>query len=227
MENNSWVVYIHKNKINGKVYVGITHFADNPNKRWVNGNGYRQSSLIYKAIVKYGWNSFSHIVLCRTSKQKACLLEQALIHLYKSKGLSYNIGLGGEGSESFSEETKNKLRQYTPWIKGKHHTDESIEKIRQASKRPCSEETKRKIGDSNRGANNGMYGKTISDKLKLKLKLIASKPVLQLDKDNTVIAEFASASEAERYLGVKGNHVSCCCLGKRSSAYGYKWRYKV
>lgn len=227
MRDRSWLVYLHKNKTNGKVYVGITHFTDNPNKRWCNGNGYRQSSLIYKAFVKYGWNNFSHTVLCRTSKHEACILEQSLIHLYKSKGLSYNIGLGGEGSESFSEETKNKLRQYTPWIKGKHHTEESIEKIRQASRRPCSEETKKKIGNSNRGINNGMYGKPISEELKLKLKSILSKPVLQLDKDDNIIAEFSSASEAEKYLGVKGRHISCCCTGKRSSAYGYKWRYKI
>lgn len=226
MRDKSWLVYIHKNNINGKVYVGITHFVDNPNRRWINGNGYRHSSLIYKAFSKYGWDNFSHIVLCKTSKQTACLLEQTLISLYKARNLSYNIGLGGEGSESFSEETKNKLRAYTPWIKGKHHTQEVIEKIRQASRRPCTEETKKKIGESNRGSKNGMYGKALSEEAVHKIKNALSKPVLQIDKYGTIIAEFPSAIEAERRLGVKGNHIGCCCVGKRHSAYGYKWRYK-
>ena len=38
--------------------------------------------------------------------------------------------------------------------------------------------------------------------------------------------EFPSATEAERLLGVKGKHISCCCNGKRKTAYGYKWSYK-
>lgn len=65
---------------------------------------------IYKAALKYGWDTFSHVILCKTTKERACLLEQSFIKLYKSRGLSYNIGLGGEGTESFSDETKEKLK---------------------------------------------------------------------------------------------------------------------
>lgn len=52
-----------------------------------------------------------------------------------------------------------------------------------------------------------------------------SKPVLQINKNtNEVIAEFPSIKEVERQLGI--SHISECCLGKRNTAGGYKWKYK-
>ena len=54
MREKSYIVYLHINKINRKIYVGITKYADNPNRRWMNGNGYKKDSIIYKAINKYG-----------------------------------------------------------------------------------------------------------------------------------------------------------------------------
>ena len=59
MEN--YKVYIHRNKINGKVYIGIT--KQKPENRWRNGKGYKQNIKFYRAIEKYGWNNFEHIVL--------------------------------------------------------------------------------------------------------------------------------------------------------------------
>lgn len=71
-----------------------------------------------------------------------------------------------------------------------------------------------------------MFGKTHSKETVQAIILRFSKPVVQLDKYNNVIGEFSSASSAEKYLGVKGNHISCCCTGKRKTAYGYRWKYK-
>ena len=53
-----------------------------------------------------------------------------------------------------------------------------------------------------------------------------SKTVLQIDKNtNEVIAEFPSTMEIKRQLGFAFTNISACCLGKRKTAYGYKWRY--
>ena len=140
------------------------------------------------------------------------LLEKTLVKYYKSRNLSYNITDGGEDS--------------IPSMLGRHHTDEAKKKISEAGKRPCTEQTKRKIGLANRGSNNGMYGKPISDYARKLVIERFSKAVLQLDLDDNIINRFSSASEAERYLNGKGSHVSCYCLGKRKTAYGYKWKYE-
>ena len=59
---DNYKVYVHVNKINGKLYIGLTK-SKNPNRRWENGNGYRNNILFNRAIQKYGWDSFEHIVL--------------------------------------------------------------------------------------------------------------------------------------------------------------------
>lgn len=51
-----------------------------------------------------------------------------------------------------------------------------------------------------------------------------SKPVLQLDKDNSILAEFISIQEAQRQLNI--SHIWDCLVGKRQTAGGYRWRYK-
>jgi len=53
---NNYTIYIHKNKINGKVYIGQT--GQDPKKRWDNGNGYKTCSRFWNAIQKYGWDNF-------------------------------------------------------------------------------------------------------------------------------------------------------------------------
>lgn len=177
-----------------------------------NGHGYTKCKKFYNAIIKYGWDNFKHIVLCKTCKDRALLLEKTLVKYYKSRNLSYNITDGGEDS--------------IPSMLGRHHTDEAKKKISEAGKRPCTEQTKRKIGLANRGANNGMYGKPISDYARKLVIERFSKAVLQLDSNDNIINRFSSASEAERHLNGKGSHISCCCLGKRKTAYGYKWKYE-
>lgn len=54
------------------------------------------------------------------------------------------------------------------------------------------------------------------------------KPIIQMDLDNNFIREFNSAQEATKYYGIKDlyKHISACCVGRRKTAYGYKWRYK-
>jgi hypothetical protein len=51
-----------------------------------------------------------------------------------------------------------------------------------------------------------------------------SKPVLQMEMNGNVIAEFPSIQEAQRVLSI--SHIWDCIVGKRKTAGGYKWRYK-
>ena len=93
---SNYSVYIHTNKINGKVYIGITR--QKPERRWQNGFGYADT-YFGNAINKYGWDNFEHnVIVTNVSKEKACKIEQNLIALYKSddKVHGYNIAKGGQ-----------------------------------------------------------------------------------------------------------------------------------
>ena len=50
MSEKKWTIYLHKNKVNGKVYIGQT--CQDVLKRWDNGKGYITSSKFYNAILK-------------------------------------------------------------------------------------------------------------------------------------------------------------------------------
>lgn len=114
MDENNWNIYIHINKINNKKYVGIT--SKEPMKRWgKNGIHYKRQNF-YKAIEKYGWDNFKHIVLYKNFTEKdAKEKEVLLIKLFKTndKNFGYNITLGGDGCYGYkpTEETIEKLRK--------------------------------------------------------------------------------------------------------------------
>ena len=124
-------VYKHANRINGKVYIGITHY-ENPNDRWRNGLGYKpygknSVSHLHYAIEKYGWENFkSEILYSGLCFQEACNKEIELIKQYNATDSRYGYNKHAGGFAGV----------------------------------PLPESTKRKISLANRGANNGMYGKT-------------------------------------------------------------------
>lgn len=126
MENN-YTVYIHKNIVNGKCYVGLTR--QNCEERWRMGKGYKTQIKFYRAIQKYGWDKFEHLIVATNLTEiEASQLEQELIQKYDSCNNGYNVDLGGSTT---------------------NHSPETIEKIRQKNiGRKCSEETKQKISES-------------------------------------------------------------------------------
>lgn len=89
--------YVYKHTVpNGKVYIGVT--KQNPNRRWRNGHGYKDSVLFFNAIIKYGWINISHEILKEgLSSEDAYALEKYYISFFKSndKNFGYNITSGG------------------------------------------------------------------------------------------------------------------------------------
>lgn len=147
-EIKSYCIYKHT-ALNGKIYIGLT--CQRPEKRWDNGNGYRRSKYFYTAIEKYGWNNFTHeILFSGLSKEEAESKEIELIAFYKSnqREFGYNIDNGGKAKGRCSEETKQLISQIQ---KGRKQKPETIQKrINSKIGYHHSEETKAKIGNSNR-----------------------------------------------------------------------------
>lgn len=145
-----YTVYLHRNKSNNKVYVGIT--STTPNKRWKNGWGYSNQPLFHNAIQKYGWDGFVHeIVATELSREDACELEKQLISTYRShdRDFGYNIDLGGFARGRVSEQTKQLLREKNL---GRKMSKESRMKMSDAKKGiPLSEEHKKKLSVSLKG----------------------------------------------------------------------------
>lgn len=234
--SDKYFVYMHTNKINGKVYVGITQ-QNPPQKRWNNGWGYRhRNPYFYRAITKYGWkDGFTHeIIFKNISKEIACKIEQMLIKKCKKLGISYNLANGGEGVEAFPECAKEKLRQYKGPLAsqyGKKHTQEQrklqseILKNRWRNHRDLMMEAVRKGTLKKIGKKINIPEATrikMSEESRQRLSI----PVVMLDSNNNFIREFSSCKEAEQFFNGKSHHIGCVCKGVRKTAYGYKWKYK-
>jgi len=60
----TWIIYKHTLLISenaGKAYIGQT--CTSTKDRWHNGKGYRNCTIFWRAIKKYGWDNFSHEIL--------------------------------------------------------------------------------------------------------------------------------------------------------------------
>ena len=192
------IIYIHRNKINGKCYVGQT--VQDPKMRWLGGDGYlskyedgtyRQSKFA-RAIIKYGWDNFEHIILSEiyTNQDALNAAEIATIAKYDSFNDGYNATVGGDnfgiepwnkglsGQYTLSEEHKRKIGAGN---KGKVVSEETKRKISEARKgkpsplkgkkgKARSEETKRKISETAKGNPSPMKGKKHSEEAKRKMR---------------------------------------------------------
>ena len=96
-KDKRYIVYVHENKINHMVYVGITSHSDH-NMRWRNGNGYK-GTYFYNAIQKYGWDGFTHkVVMEGLTQEEAFQAEKRLIKELRAsdRRYGYNIADGGQ-----------------------------------------------------------------------------------------------------------------------------------
>lgn len=108
---------------NDKLYFGITSMI--PEKRWGNnGYCYRHQVLFYRAIQKYGWDNFQHIIIAKgLTQEKAYKMERDLIFMFQSNNSSfgYNITAGGDGVNGYHHTDKAKQRLSKYAIKHKSH----------------------------------------------------------------------------------------------------------
>ena len=230
--NNTYTVYMHKNKINSKVYIGIT--SKLPQLRWgKNGKGYK-SQIFYNAILKYGWDNFEHKILYTgLSNDDANSKEIELISVYKSNNhkYGYNVSIGGDKSvKGLYDISKNNRHIFQYDLKGNFIKEwKSINSI----KRDLGIENCNIISCCNGRlgyCNNFQWRYTYYEKLDIaktrsqKIKESKYKIVYQYDYNGNFLKSYDSVIETEKD-GFGYKNISACCLGKRLSAYGFRWSY--
>lgn len=212
-----YTVYMHVNKTNGKKYIGIT-CQSKPQRRWSNGEGYKQQRRFYNAIKSYGFDGFDHIILEHDlTKEEAEEKEQYYIRKYKSNNLEYgyNIENGGHVNKYTDEQRKHMSIVHT----GRVASEESKKKMSIVMRgkstewligRKTSEETKAKMSAKHTGVQNARARK-----------------VYQYDLQGNFVAEYEYMDLIKDVLGIKStSRISRCCLGQRKKAHNFMWSYE-
>ena len=122
------IVYAHITP-SAKMYIGVTSQTLS-NRFGKDGYGYRNCTLFWRAIQKYGWDNIKHITIFDDLPYEVALLvEQALIQKYSTNDpkFGYNLTAGGEGILGYKY-TPEQLVNHRYWL-GKHHTDETKRKL--------------------------------------------------------------------------------------------------
>ena len=96
-----YIIYIHKNKINNKVYIGQT--SETLERRSRGGKGYKGCSYFYNAIEEYGWDNFEHFILEQNlTSDEADAKERFWINAFDSTNpeKGYNLLPGGKKTQT-------------------------------------------------------------------------------------------------------------------------------
>jgi hypothetical protein len=147
---NVMIIYKTVNVLNGKFYVG----QDSKNNPEYLGSG----TVLKRAIENHGRNNFikETLEVCST-QQELNEREKYWIKETKAQELGYNIAEGGQGGNTYSEETKQKVSEF---FKGRYVSPETIEKRKETRRKreqenpdryKQTEERKKAIGDFHRG----------------------------------------------------------------------------
>lgn len=163
----TYKVYYLKNKINNKVYFGVTS-ADNPENRWKELYRHNNNKL-HQDLLEYGLNNFDKDIIKEFNNSKEALkLESEFITKYDTTNSlkGYNIFTNKENSHHNSEYLENLSKRTS----GKNNprygvalSEETRKKISESEKgRILSEETKQKISKANKN-------KIISEETRQKL----------------------------------------------------------
>jgi group I intron endonuclease len=175
-------IYMFKNLINGKRYVGSSENLARRFREYFNTNYLLRNTCmyIYRALLKHGYTNFSLTILEYCEPYKCLEREKYYLDLFKEKK-KYNISLDPSAPMS-----------------GRQHFEESKQKISDSMiGLKHSDETKQIMSDAKKGENNPMYGKP---------KVVGSgSPSQQIevtDIKNNQTTTYDSINEAARALNI-------------------------
>ena len=207
-------IYIIKNDINNKVYIGKTIWDINKRfKEHCRDSEKRKNEKrpLYNAMNKYGIEHFYIELIEECPTEEASQKEQFWIKYFNSFKNGYNATLGGDGKSYLN---KNEIIEYYK----KYQNISLISKMLNIYPHSISrilKENNIKI-KSNQKISQEKTGKKVE----------------QWTLDNKFVRTFNSSLEAAKFLNKitstsKGasSHISDVCKGKRKTAYGFKWNF--
>lgn len=195
--NGPWKVYAHVNKVNGKMYIGIT--SQKLEQRFgANGCGYRKHNVkFWRAICKYGWNSFDHVLLAdHLTEEEANNMEMFLINQLDTVNDGYNCRGGGKAGK-LSEDSRQKIRE---------------KRALQVIPREAIDH----LAEINRG-------KSKSEAFKARDRECKRKYMVRIYCEETSIY-YESISDASRKTGISKGSLSSAVHGFTKTAGGFHWR---
>lgn len=249
-----YYIYLTTNLVNNKKYIG-KHYGE------LNDEYIGSGLILQRAVEKYGKENFvKQILYISSNNEENNLKEKEFIKRYNATQSQqfYNIAQGGDGgnliagytpeqrlaySKKKSEETKGEKNG----MYGKHHTEETKEKIRQNRDTSYmqTEEYRTNMSITVSGEKNGMYGKHHTEESKLKMSInskgktagekngmygkkgqnaINGKKIDMCDKEGNIIQTFNAKTAVLDFLHLKG-HTSLDKAIKNGTEYkGYFWK---
>ena len=218
----TYCIYQHRNKINGKSYIGQT---SNYSARCQPAN-YKGCVKFYSAIQKYGWDNFEHFILeDNLTLDQANQKEQEYILKYNSIDEGYNLKTGGLNCE-YSEASKQKMSKSCS-------TKSKIICLETQQIYESAKEIERIFGYANANiiaccqnrllTAYGFHWEYIDKIAKQEKRVDKRKRKVFCIELNKI---FESATQASKELNINRPNISNCCAGKLKTAGGYHWEYK-
>lgn len=207
--DKKFIVYIHRLKNDGRVYVGQT-CTSLEQRSGSNGYKYKHCPKFYHAIQKYGWENFQHIVIYKNlTLEQANIKEQELIKLYNSIENGFNLVPGGR-NHLWSDQYKEKMKERNLGSKNPNYG------------KPRSQETKRKIGEANKISQQGKkHSKQTKDKMSKAHKKYCPILCIETQKIYNCLVDASMDVANTKQAG----HIKEVCDGKRKTAFKYHWKY--
>ena len=236
-------IYKIENLINGKTYIGQSRNTRQRiyTHRYELTNNKHKNEVLQRAWNKYGKENFKFEIIEECHIDDLNTLERKWIVDYNSykDNNGYNLDFGGNAHKEMSQETRDKISlnhadingENNPFY-GKHHSDETKQKISDANKgRKMSEEVKQK----NRLR---QIGSKRTEETKLKMS-IANKGKLRSEETKRKISESKKGKKTSKVIkvicittndifnciedgvkkyGINESNIINCCKGKQKWA---------
>lgn len=232
------IVYKATNKVNGKIYVGITKRT--LEKRIQEHIGRSKGDYLFyfqQAIKKYGIESFIfEVIETCYSEEELTSKEVSYIAEYQSfiRENGYNLTYGGDGV-SGNPETRKKISESS---KGKIITERTRQNMCIAAKkrgvppkawaRAAEVNTgKRRPAEIIEQIKQTKRGHAVSEETrKIMSQRQKRKAVQRLDLEGNVLDEFESIPDASRVCGLARTTITSSCRYSYIQGGKYRWRYK-